>query len=59
VKIERDLFTVNDAIFNEILRALYNEVGRMLAEKTDVIDRIAKYMDLKMKPQKEEQEGRF
>jgi hypothetical protein len=62
VKIENDMFTVNDAIFNEILRSLYNEVGRMLAEKTDVIERISKYMDLKLKPEKPEGDeggGRF
>jgi len=50
-KIERDMFTVNDAIFNEVLRSMYNEVGRMLVEKTDVMDRVAKYMDLKLKPE--------
>jgi len=62
VKIERDLFTVNDAIFNEILRSLYNEVGRMLAEKSDVLERVAKYMNLQMKPEPKEGEeggGRF
>lgn len=59
-KIKNDLFTVNDAIFNEILRSLYNEVGRMLADKTDIIDRIAKYMDLKIKEQApEQQDSRF
>lgn len=57
VKIERDMLTVNDAIFNEILRSLYNEVGRMLAEKTDVLDRVAKYMNLEVKPQQGEEEG--
>ncbi len=55
MKIERDLFTVNDALFNEILRSLYNEVGRMLAEKSDVLDRVAKYMQLKMKPEAPEE----
>lgn len=60
VKIERDMLTVNDAIFNEVLRALYNEVGRMLAEKSDVLERVAAYMNLKMKPEKEgQEEGRF
>lgn len=59
-KIERDLFTVNDALFNEILRSLYNEVGRMLAEKSDVLDRVAQYMQLKLKPdQPEEGASRF
>jgi hypothetical protein len=55
MKIERDLFTVNDALFNEILRSLYNEVGRMLAEKSDVLDRVAKYMQLKLKPEEPEE----
>lgn len=48
-KLERDLFTVNDAMFNEIIRAVGNEVGRMLAEKTDVTDRIAQYLKLNVK----------
>jgi hypothetical protein len=56
-KIERDMFTVNDAIFNEILRSLYNEVGRMLAEKSDILERIAGYMSLKMKPEPKGGEG--
>jgi hypothetical protein len=59
VKIERDMFTVNDAIFNEILRSLYNEVGRLLVDKTDVLDRIAKYMDLKIKEPPKEEDSRF
>jgi len=60
-KIERDMFTVNDAIFNEILRSLYNEVGRMLADKTDILDRVSEYMNLKMKPQEGggQEESRF
>lgn len=52
-KIERDMFTVNDALFNEILRSLYNEVGRMMAEKSDIVERIAKYVGLKLKPEPE------
>jgi hypothetical protein len=55
MKIERDLFTVNDALFNEILRSLYNEVGRMLAEKSDVLDRVARYMQLELKPEAPEE----
>lgn len=52
-KIERDMFTVNDALFNEILRSLYNEVGRMMAEKSDIVERIAKYVGLQLKPEPE------
>ena len=59
-KIERDMFSVNDSTFNEVVRGVYGEVGRMLAEKTDVMDVVAKYMNLTVKaePPKEE-ESRF
>jgi hypothetical protein len=49
-KLERDLFTVNDAMFNEIIRSVGNEVGRMLAEKTNVTDKVAEYLKLTIKP---------
>ncbi len=57
-KIEHDMFTVNDAVFNEVMRSLYTEVGRMLAEKTNIVDKIAQYLELKMNPAKPE-EGRY
>lgn len=53
LKIERDVLTVNDATFNEVLRSLYAEVGRVLAEKTDVLPRIAKYLKLEMQKEPE------
>lgn len=56
-KIEQDVFTVNDATFNEIMRSIYSETGRVLAEKTDVIDKVAKYLNLKMKPEPAEDAG--
>lgn len=59
-KLERDAFTVNDAIFNEVIRGIYSEVGRMLAEKTDVMSKIAEYLKLAVKPEPPAQEeGRF
>lgn len=59
-KIERDMFSVNDSTFNEVIRGIYGEVGRMLAEKTDIMDKIAKYLDLKVKPEPApEEQGRF
>jgi hypothetical protein len=60
-KLERDSFTVNDAIFNEVIRGIYSEVGRMLAEKTDVMPKIAEYLKLAVKPEPpaQEEEGRF
>jgi hypothetical protein len=56
-KIEKDLFTVNDATFNEIVRSVSNEVGRMLAEKTNITERVASYLGLQMKPAPAEDEG--
>ena len=59
-KIEADLFTVNDASFNEAIRGLYGEVGRALSETTNVNDLIMKYLKLKKKEEPPaEDEGRF
>jgi len=57
-KIQKDMFTVNDSTFNEVIRSLYGEIGRMLAEKTDILDKMAKYLGLKVKDEPQE-EGRF
>lgn len=57
-KIERDLFTVNDSVFNEVMRGLYGEVGRKLAENTNAVERVAEYLKLKYAAPKEEA-GRF
>lgn len=59
-KLERDLFTVNDALFNEGLRGAYGEIGRLLVEKTEVLERVAKSLKLKVKTEAPpEDEGRF
>jgi hypothetical protein len=59
-KIEKDMFTVNDATFNEVVRGIYGEVGRMLSEKTNVSERLAKYMNLDFKKEEPaEDESRF
>lgn len=58
VKLEKDLFTVNDATFNEVIRGIYGAVGQMLAERTDIAERIAKYLGLKLQEAPAE-EGRF
>lgn len=55
LKLERDTLTVADATFNEVLRSLYSEAGRVLADKTDVIDRIAKYLNLELKPEPDQE----
>ena len=56
---ERDLFTVNDPTFNEVLRGIYGDVGRALAEKSDAVEIIADNLKLKYSPPKEEGDGRF
>lgn len=47
-KIEKDLFTVNDSIFNEVLRNIYTNVSQSLVEKTDITQRLAQYLHLGM-----------
>lgn len=58
-KLKRDVFTLNDAAFNELLRGIYQEAGRKLAEDSDVVNKIAEYLKLKYKPKVEGEEGRF
>jgi hypothetical protein len=58
-KLKRDVFTLNDSTFNEVLRGIYTEAGRSLAENSDVIARIAEHLGLKYIPKKEEEPGRF
>lgn len=60
-KIERDLYTVNDPIFNEVLRGIYGEVGRALADPnvTDVAQKIAENIKLKYTKPKPEGGERF
>ena len=59
VKIEKDLFTVNDVAFNEMVRGIYSAVGNMLAEKTDIAEKLAKYLGLKLAATEPEGEPRF
>ena len=57
-KLERDMFTFNDSQFNEVLRGIYSDVGRSIAENSDVTEIIAKRLGLKYsKP--DEGGGRF
>ena len=60
IKLERDLFTVNDSTFNEALRGIYGGVGQKIVDGSDVTDKIAKYLKLKMQAAEgEAPEGRF
>lgn len=49
-KIEKDMFTVNDSIFNEVLRNLYSNVAAPIVEKTDIVKKLADYLKLEMLP---------
>lgn len=57
-RIERDLFTVNDPTFNEVLRGVYGDTGRAIAENSDAAEKIAKVLGLKYVKPKEDS-GRF
>ena len=57
-KLERDLWSLNDSQFNEVLRGIYGEAGRALAENSDVLEKIAANLDLKYE-KAEEGGGRF
>jgi len=57
-KIERDLFTVNDPTFNEVLRGVYGDAGRNIAENSNAAQKIAEVLGLKYEKPKEEG-GRF
>jgi len=57
-KLERDMWSLNDSQFNEVLRGIYSEAGRVLAENSDVMDKIADNLGLKFE-MKQEDGGRF
>ena len=42
--LEKDLFTVNDATFNEAVRSALSEVGRGLAEKSNFQELFTQYL---------------
>lgn len=58
-KLERDLFTVNDSTFNEVVRGMYGSIAQKIVDETDIAERIAEYLKLKMKPKDEGGEPRF
>jgi len=60
VKLENDVFTINDSTFNEVLRGVYSSLGQKLVDETDVFDKIREYLKLKMKPAEQpEAESRY
>lgn len=58
IKLERDLWTINDPTFNEMVRSIYNDAAQKLAENSDVIQIIADKLGLDYS-EPEEGGGRF
>jgi hypothetical protein len=56
-KLKRDLFTLNDPTFNEVLRGIYSRAGDDIVENSDVARVIAEKLGLKY--EKEEGGDRF
>jgi len=56
-KIEKDLFTVNDSVFNEVMRNIYTNVAAPLVEKTDLVAKLADYLKLQVTEEKASAEG--
>lgn len=56
-EVQKSLFTVNDPLFNELIRSLYGAMADEIKGGTDVIKRAAEAMGLKY--EKPAEEGRF
>jgi len=56
-KIYKDLFTVRDASFNELIRNLLSEAASNLGEKSNFSEIVAKYLNLKIQGQPQEGNG--
>ncbi len=56
-KIEADLFTVNDPAFNQMMQNLYTSLGQVFAERYNVDEKVADYLDVQEKPMPEGAEG--
>lgn len=59
VKLEKDMFTVNDALFNEVLRSIYSSVAQNIVDQSDVAQRIIQTLGLKHTPPAQEEDSRF
>lgn len=63
-KLERDMFTVNDANYNSMLQAIYTDIGQKIAENTDLVQKVVEGLAVRSEkltytPPKEEGGGRF
>lgn len=48
-RLEKDFFTVNDPTFNDFMRTAYQELARTIAAGTDLPEKVAAYLNLRMK----------
>ena len=56
-KLLEDAFTVKDATFNRLLEEVNTEVGRAIPQQTDAVEKVSKYLGLKLVGKSEEQGG--
>lgn len=56
-KIYQDLFTVRDPTFNDLIRGILSEAGRTFAENSDITEKIATYLKLKLQKQQPQDDG--
>ena len=58
-KLLKDVGTMNDATFNEVLRGAYTTIGSAIGENSDLVLKIAEHLGLKYEKPKEEGASRF
>jgi len=46
-QLEKDLFTINDPVFNELIRSLYNDSSSQIVEETNLIEKLIENLHLK------------
>jgi len=59
-KLMEDLLTVKDSNFNRVIEEISSETGRAIVERTDVVEKVAKYLGYQyQEPAEEGDEGGF
>jgi len=56
-RIYEDLFTVKDTTFNRLVEEVNSEIGRGLVERSDIMEKVAKYLKVELKPAEGEEGG--
>jgi hypothetical protein len=57
--LKEDLFTVKDSTFNRSIEEINSETGRAVAERTDIAQKVSKYLGLKYEEPPPEDDGGF